>query len=80
MGGPQMRLRLRAAPLMGFRFAEGSLRERHAEPLPGIRAVIDEHATPLTICGHFHWESPLCGRPGGQILNVDFRVIVLTRG
>jgi Icc protein len=46
---------------------------------PGIRAIIDEHTTPLTVCGHFHWESPLSRHPGGQILNVDARVIVLTR-
>jgi Icc-related predicted phosphoesterase len=46
---------------------------------PGIRAIIDEHATPLTICGHFHWESPLSSHRGGQILNVDSRVIVLMR-
>ena len=46
---------------------------------PGIRAIIDEHVTPLTICGHFHWESPLSCHPGGQILNVDSRVIVLMR-
>jgi Icc-related predicted phosphoesterase len=38
---------------------------------PGIRATIDEHATPLTICGHSHWETPLSRYPGGQILNVD---------
>lgn len=46
---------------------------------PAIRAIIDEHATPLTICGHFHWESPLSCHPGGHVLNVDSRVIVLTR-
>ena len=46
---------------------------------PGIRAIIDGHAAPLTICGHFHWESPLSCHPGGQILNVDSRVIVLMR-
>src|SRR5262249_40369168 len=30
---------------------------------PAIRAIIDERATPLTICGHFHWESPLSCHP-----------------
>jgi Icc-related predicted phosphoesterase len=54
---------------------DGNRQEGH----PAIRAIIDEHATPLTICGHFHWESPLSCHPGGQILNVDSRVMVLMR-
>jgi 3',5'-cyclic-AMP phosphodiesterase len=46
---------------------------------PGIRALIDEHGVPLTVCGHHHWEPPLSGHRGRQILNVDSRIIVLTR-
>jgi hypothetical protein len=34
---------------------------------------------PLTICGHVHWPSPLARYEGGQILNVDTRVIALTQ-
>jgi Icc-related predicted phosphoesterase len=52
---------------------------RRQDGHPDIRAIIDEHATPLTVCGHLPWESPLSCHPGGQILNVDARVIVLTR-
>lgn len=34
----------------------------------------------LTICGHVHWDDPLATLPaGGQVLNVDSRVVVLTR-
>lgn len=37
-------------------------------------------ATPLVVCGHVHWEQPLAQLPGGvQVLNVDARVVVLTR-
>ena len=47
---------------------------------PGIRAVLDRHPVPLTVCGHLHWPSPLSrDRSGCQILNVDARVIVLAR-
>lgn len=43
----------------------------------GIRAIVEEHAVPLTVCGHVHWPSPLARHPGGAILNVDARVVVL---
>lgn len=40
---------------------------------------VDEHPA-LVICGHVHWQTPLHLRPrGGQTLNVDGRVVVLTR-
>jgi Icc-related predicted phosphoesterase len=42
---------------------DGSRQNGH----PAIRAIIDEHANPLTICGHFHWEAPLSCHPSGQI-------------
>jgi 3',5'-cyclic-AMP phosphodiesterase len=42
-----------------------------------IRAAIEAGAVGLTICGHDHWRVPLAGHPGGQILNVDARVLVL---
>ena len=44
---------------------------------PAMRELIERHAVPLTVCGHVHWESPLAEHAGGQILNVDTRVIVL---
>jgi Icc-related predicted phosphoesterase len=46
----------------------------------GIRAVIERSGVSLTICGHVHWENALASYPGGQVLNVDARVVVLTRG
>lgn len=34
----------------------------------------------LTFCGHVHWDEPLAElQGGGQVLNVDSRVVVLTR-
>lgn len=45
---------------------------------PVIRDTIEAGAVPLTICGHDHWKSPLAEHgEGGQILNVDARVVVL---
>lgn len=42
-----------------------------------IRGAIDAGAVGFTICGHEHWGEPLAEHPGGQILNVDARVVVL---
>jgi 3',5'-cyclic-AMP phosphodiesterase len=46
---------------------------------PAIRQLVERHEVPLTVCGHVHWPSPLAEHAGGQILNVDTRVIVLSR-
>jgi Icc-related predicted phosphoesterase len=46
---------------------------------PVIRDLVETHRVPLTICGHVHWPAPLARHEHGQILNVDTRVIVLTR-
>jgi 3',5'-cyclic-AMP phosphodiesterase len=51
-----------------------------AERQPGndvVRMLIDAADVPLVICGHDHWHAPLAERDGGQILNVDTRVVVL---
>jgi Icc protein len=45
----------------------------------GIREVVLIHAVPLTICGHRHWARALHRHARGQVLNVDGRVVVLTR-
>ncbi len=45
---------------------------------PDIRARIERGRVPLTICGHCHWPRPLATHRGGQIVNVDERVVVLT--
>ena len=42
-----------------------------------IRALVEAHTVPLTVCGHVHWGRPLAVHAGGQILNVDTRVIVI---
>jgi Icc protein len=42
-----------------------------------IRELVDVGETALTVCGHSHWDEPLAERAGGQILNVDARVVVL---
>ncbi len=47
---------------------------------PLIRRVVEEHAVPLTICGHVHWDEALARHARGHVLNVDTRVVVLTRG
>lgn len=52
---------------------------RHQRGHAGIRALVDEARVPLTICGHDHWDPPLSTAAGGQILNVDARVLVLRR-
>lgn len=44
---------------------------------PGIRAIVEEHAVPLTVCGHVHWPHPLATHKRGAILNVDARAVVL---
>lgn len=48
----------------------------------GNEAITDILATrppPLVVCGHVHWESPVSPIAGGHIVNVDARVVVLTR-
>jgi hypothetical protein len=44
-----------------------------------IRQVVEERGVPLTVCGHVHWDRPLAHHARGQILNVDTRVVVMTR-
>ncbi len=46
---------------------------------PGIRALLEAHAVPLTLCGHVHWPHPLAALGRGAILNVDARAVVLLR-
>lgn len=53
--------------------------DEHQRGHARIRALIEAHAVPLTVCGHDHWEAPLARHARGAILNVDARVVVLTR-
>lgn len=46
---------------------------------PLVAGLVEKHRVPLTICGHVHWPAPLARHRHGQILNVDTRVVVLTR-
>lgn len=47
---------------------------------PLIREIVERARVPLTVCGHVHWDAPVARHAGGQILNVDSRVIVLIPG
>jgi 3',5'-cyclic-AMP phosphodiesterase len=42
-----------------------------------IRESVEAGCVPLTVCGHVHWARPVAEHAGGQILNVDTRVIVI---
>jgi Icc protein len=42
-----------------------------------LRAVVEDHEVALTICGHVHWGVAIADHPGGQILNVDTRVVAV---
>lgn len=46
---------------------------------PAIGAAIAELRVPLTVCGHDHWAEALATTRHGQVLNVDARVVVVTR-
>lgn len=52
-----------------------------AEDQPGhgaVRALVERRVA-LTVCGHVHWPRAMATTERGQILNVDARVVVLTR-
>ncbi|MEL6177645.1 MAG: metallophosphoesterase [Myxococcota bacterium] len=58
--------------------------DRPDKPGAGRRALRDTlnkaHVEALVICGHRHWEHPVASLEAGtQVLNVDSRVVVLTR-
>lgn len=44
---------------------------------PGVRALVERHRVPLTLCGHVHWDQAVARTERGAILNVDARVVVL---
>jgi 3',5'-cyclic-AMP phosphodiesterase len=56
---------------------EGPHGSDHQPGHPLLRDVVEAAGVGLAICGHVHWHDPLAGHPGGQILNVDTRVVVL---
>ncbi|HSA52548.1 MAG TPA: metallophosphoesterase [Yinghuangia sp.] len=55
----------------------GARREQYGNPVIGAR-LIDGSAA-LTVCGHVHWDRPLARLGAGHVVNVDGRVVVLTR-
>lgn len=58
---------------------EGPAGEPRQAGNPALSDLVVEHGVPLTVCGHAHWGEPLWRHPRGQVLNVDGRVVVLTR-
>ena len=44
---------------------------------PAIGPLLERARVPLTVCGHVHWDRPLARHGGGQIVNVDSRVLIL---
>ncbi len=45
-----------------------------------ISEIVEGNQIPLTICGHKHWDDPVCRTGGGILLNVHERVLVIERG
>ena len=59
---------------------DGPSGDRGQRGSPRITQLLNELCPPLVIRGHAHWETPLTRLEGGtQVLNVDCRVVVLTR-
>ncbi|MDI2125869.1 metallophosphoesterase family protein [Yinghuangia seranimata] len=56
----------------------GVRREQYGNPVIGGR-LADDTSPALTVCGHVHWDRPLARLGGGHVVNVDGRVVVLTR-
>lgn len=55
--------------------------QAHLRGSTAIRLALEAHQgePPLVVCGHCHWKTPLATLDNGtQVLNVDFRVVVLT--
>ena len=46
---------------------------------PRIREVIENRSPSLVICGHYHWDKPMAQMAHNQVLNVDARVVVISR-
>jgi Icc-related predicted phosphoesterase len=46
---------------------------------PSLRALLERRAPVLTLCGHVHWAAPTARLGAGHIVNVDARVVILTR-
>jgi Icc-related predicted phosphoesterase len=42
-----------------------------------IRSCIEASCTPLTVCGHKHWDEPIAEYEAHRVLNVDARAVLL---
>jgi hypothetical protein len=58
---------------------EGPHGNDHQRGNAAIRTTVEAGGVPLVVCGHSHWHDPLAVYEFGQFLNVDTRVVVLTR-
>ncbi len=59
---------------------EGPNGDRSQRGNAAIRALLVQHPPTLVLCGHSHWEFPLCELENGtQVLNVDGRLVVLSK-
>jgi Icc-related predicted phosphoesterase len=55
----------------------GVRREQYGNP--AISAQLAAGSAGITVCGHVHWDRPLARFGGGHVVNVDGRVVILTR-
>nr|WP_296069722.1 metallophosphoesterase [uncultured Actinoplanes sp.] len=44
-----------------------------------VRSLLERRAPGLTLCGHVHWDDPVATLGDGHIVNVDARVMILSR-
>lgn len=53
---------------------------KHQRGCVAVRELLERRRPPLVIRGHCHWDDPLVELDGGtQVLNVDCRVVVMTK-
>jgi DNA repair exonuclease SbcCD nuclease subunit len=55
----------------------GSTKKQRGNEL--LHNQFKEESVPLVVCGHVHWNDPLADLNGTQVINVDSRVVILTR-
>ncbi len=58
---------------------EGPSGERDQRGNAHIRKRIEESSVKWIVCGHVHWNEPVAELRGSQVVNVDSRVLILTR-
>jgi len=58
---------------------EGPTGDRGQRGSMAVRQAIGAMPPSLVVCGHRHWDEPTANIGGSQIVNVDARVLLLTR-